>query len=102
MSSVTIFQPDQFVLSTIYSSHRITSNNEKKIEEFYKITKTLKNNGFPSNKCSFKKYLEYHNIRKAKKLKRFTSIPYVQDVSEPISRILTQVGMSCTLKILKG
>ena len=27
----------------------------EKIEEFHQITKTLKNNGFSSNKCSFKK-----------------------------------------------
>ena len=76
----------------------ITSNNEKKIEEFHQITKTLKNNGFPSNKCSFKNYMQNHNIRKTEKLKRFTSIPYVQGVSEPISRILTQVGIGMALK----
>ena len=37
-------------------ANRITSNKEKKIEEFHQITKTLKNNGFPSSRCSFKKY----------------------------------------------
>ena len=45
-------------------ANRITSNNEKMIEEFHQITKTSKNNGFPSNRCSFKKYLQYHSIRK--------------------------------------
>ena len=64
----------------------------------HNITKTLKNNGFPSNKCSFKKYLKNHNFRKTEKLQRFTSIPYVQGVSEPISRILTQVGIGVALK----
>ena len=50
---------------TLFSrANSITSNNEKKIEEFHQITKTLKNNEFPSNKCSFKKYLKNHNIRK--------------------------------------
>ena len=45
------------VARTLFSrANSITSNNEKKIEEFLQITKTLKNNGFPSNKCSFKKY----------------------------------------------
>ena len=68
-----------------------------KSKEFHQITKTL-NNEFPSNKCSFKKYLQNHNIRKTQKLKRFTSIPYVQGVSEPISRILTQVGIGVALK----
>ena len=34
----------------------------------------------------------------SEKLKRFTSIPYVQGVSEPISRILTQVGIGVALK----
>ena len=82
------------VARTLFSrANSITSNNEKKIEEFHQITKTLKNNGFPSNKCSFKKYLKNHNFRKTEKLKRFTSIPYVQGVFEPISRILTQVGI---------
>ena len=84
---------------TLFSrANSITFNNEKKIEEFHHITKTLKNNGFPSNKCSFKKYLKNHNFRKTEKLQRFTSIPYVQGVSEPISRILTQVGIGVALK----
>ena len=39
------------VARTLFSrAISITSNNEKKIEEFHQITKTLKNNGFPSNK----------------------------------------------------
>ena len=87
------------VARTLFSrANSITSNNEKKIKEFHQITKTLKNNGFPSNKCSFKKYLQNHNIRKTEKLKRFTSIPYVQGVSEPISRILTRVDIGVALK----
>ena len=87
------------VARTLFSrANCITSNNEKKIEEFHQITKTLKNNGFPSNKCSFKKYLKNHNFRKTEKLKRFTLIPYVQGVSEPISRILIQVGIGVALK----
>ena len=74
------------VSRTLFSrADRITFNNEKKIAEFHQITKTLKNNGFPSGKCSLKKYLQNHNIRKTEKLKRFPSITYVQDVSEPIS-----------------
>ena len=53
------------VACTLFSrANSITSNNEKKIEEFHQTTKTLKNNGFPSNKCSFKKYLKNHNFRK--------------------------------------
>ena len=52
---------------TLFSrANSITSNNEKKIEEFHQITKTLKNNRFHSNKCSFKKYLKNHNFRKTK------------------------------------
>ena len=87
------------VVRTLFSKAiRITSNNEKNIKEFHQITKILKNNGFPSGKCSFKKYLKNHNIRRTKKLKRFTSIPYVQYVSEPISRILTQVDIGVALK----
>ena len=81
-----------------FRANSITLNNEKKIEEFHQITKTLKNNGFPSNKCSFKKYLQNHNFRKTEKLKRFTSIPYVQGVFEPITQILTQVGIGVALK----
>ena len=53
------------VARTLFSrANRITSNNEKKIEEFHQTTKTLKNNGFPSSKFSFKKYLQNHKIRK--------------------------------------
>ena len=87
------------VARTLFSrANSIASNNEKKIEKFHQITTTLKNNGFPSNKCSFKKYLKNYNFRKTEKLKRFTSIPYVQGVSEPISQILTQVGIGVALK----
>ena len=43
-------------------------------------------------------YLQNHPTGRTKKLKRFTSIPYVQGVSEPISRILTQVGSGVALK----
>ena len=42
--------------------------------------------------------LKNHNFRKTEKLKRSTSIPYVQSVSESISRILTQVGNGVALK----
>ena len=42
--------------------------------------------------------MQNHNIRKTEKLKRFTSIPYVQGVSKSISRILTQVGVGVALK----
>ena len=68
------------------------------MEKFHQITKTLKKNGFPSNKCSFKNYMKNHNIRNTEKLKRFTSIPYAEGVSEPISQILTQVGIGVTSK----
>ena len=86
------------VALTLFSTaNRITSNNEKKVEEFHQIIKTLQNNGFPNSKCSFKKYLQNHNIRKTEKLKRFTSIPYVQGVSYSISRILTKVGIAVAL-----
>ena len=44
-------------------------------------------------------YLKNHTIRSTEKLKRFTSIPYVQDVSEPIGQILTQVGIGVALKL---
>ena len=81
---------------TLFSrANRIISHNEKKIEEFHQIAKTLKNNRFPSSKCSFKKYLQNHSIRKTE---RFTSIHYVRDISKPISRILTQVGIGVALK----
>ena len=42
--------------------------------------------------------MKNHNFRKTEKLKRFTSIPYVQGVTEPISRILTQVDIGKALK----
>ena len=52
------------VARTLFSrANRITSNNEKRSKSFHQI-KTLKNNGFPSSKCSFEKYLQNHNIRK--------------------------------------
>ena len=83
---------------TLFSrANRITSNNEKKIR-VPQNNKKLKNNRFPSSKCSFKKYLQNHSIRRIEKLKRFTLIPYVQGVSETISRILTQFGIGVALK----
>ena len=42
--------------------------------------------------------MQNHNIRKTEKLKRFTSIPFVQGVSESINRILTQVSIGVALK----
>ena len=78
-----------------FRANRITSNNEKKIEEFHQITKTLKNNGFPSNKCSFKIYLQNHSIRKTKTV-YFDSLR--ARCLQPISRILTQVGIGVALK----
>ena len=42
--------------------------------------------------------MQNHSIRRTEKLKRFTSIPYEQNVLEPISRILTQVGIGVALK----
>ena len=86
------------VARTLFSrANKITSNKEKKIEGFHQTTKTSKNNGFSSSKCSFKKYLQNHSIRRAEKLKRFTSIPSVQGVSE-FSRILTQLGIGIAFK----
>ena len=76
-------------------SHQITKKESK---SFIELQKTLKNNGFPSSKCSFKKYLQNHSIRRTEKLKRFTSTSYVQGVSESISRILTEVGIGVALK----
>ena len=42
-------------------------------------------------------YLQNHSIR-TEKLKRYTSIPYVQGVSKSIRRILTEVGIGVALK----
>ena len=84
------------VARTLFSrANKITSNNEKKVEEFHQITKTLKNNRFPSSKCSLRSKCK---IIILEKLKRLTSIPYVQGVSELISQILTQVGIGVALK----
>ena len=84
---------------TLFSrANRITLSNEKKIEEFHQITKILKNKGFLSSKCSFKKYLQNHCIRRREKLKRFTSIPNVQGASESFSRILTEIGNGAAFK----
>ena len=87
------------VARTLFSrDNRITSNKEKMIEEFYHIIKTLRNNGFPSSKFNFKKYLENHTIIRTKELKRFTSISYMQNVSYLVSRLLTQVGIGVALE----
>ena len=68
--------------------------------EFHSITKTLKSNEILGNKCSFKKYLEYHITENTEKLKRLTGtlISYVQGVSEIISQILAQVDIGVALK----
>ena len=42
--------------------------------------------------------MKNHTNRRTEKLKRFTSIPNLQGVSEPFSRILTQLGVGVVSK----
>ena len=75
------------VARTLFSrANRITSNNEKKIEGSHQIAKTLKIMDFPVTNAVLRSSCK---IIISEKLKQFTSIPYVQGVSKPISRILT-------------
>ena len=94
IENVVMKEIEQTALSTCYKPQSLLV---RYVDDLYAIImQVCKNNGFLTNKRSFKRYVENHTIR-TEKLKRFTSIPYSQGVSKPISRILTQVGIGVAL-----
>ena len=88
------------IARTLYSrANNIISDENEKIQEFYHVSDILKSNGFPSHKRSFSfKTNSVTPQRSNQQLQGFTTIPYVQGISEPIKRILAEVGIRVAMK----
>ena len=92
------------IARTLYSrADNIINKSEHKLAEFDYIYQTLQNNGFPRHMCSSDQFLaqqtESHpRSQPPDSYSAFISIPYVQGVSEPIKRVLAQVGIGVALK----
>ena len=83
------------IARTLYSrANNIISDENKKIQEFHHVSDILKSNGFPSHKrgFSFKTNL-VASQQSNQQFQGFATIPYVQGISEPIKRILAEVGI---------
>ena len=84
---------------TLFSrADNLIRDNKEKTKEIHNIIKTLKDNGFPRNHCNHHQYLKNNKHTQTAQYQTYTSIPYVRGVSEPIKRILTQVGIGVALK----
>ena len=85
---------------TLYSrAEKIINNESNRKSELSKIKDTLQSNQFPTPICSntfFSKTTQ--NRISSNNYTTFVSIPYVQGVSEPIKRLLAQVGIEVALK----
>ena len=83
------------IARTLYSrAEKIINNESNRKSELSKIKDTLQSNGFPTPICSntfFSKTTQNRNS--SNNCATFVSIPYVQGVSEPIKRVLAQVGI---------
>ena len=92
------------IARTLYSrADNIINKPEHKLAEFDHINQVLQNNGFPRHMCSSDQFLaqktESHPRSQPPDIySAFISIPYVQIVSEPIKRVLAQVGNGVALK----
>ena len=88
------------IVRTLYSrAEKIINNDSDKKLKSSKIKDTLQSNGFPIPMCSNKFFSKTtQNRNSSNNYTTFVSIPYVQGVSEPIKRVLTQVGIKVALK----
>ena len=92
------------IARTLYSrADNIINKPEHKLDEFDHINQTLQNNGFPRHMCSSDQFLaqqteSYPRSQPSDTYSAFISIPYVQGISEPIKRVLAQVGIGVALK----
>ena len=89
----------QYCLNVVFRANIIMSNENKKLQEFHLVSNTIKPNDFPSHKpsYSFKQIQLFHN----EDLSSFkVSLPYstYKEFSEPIKRILPDVGIGIAIK----
>ena len=88
------------IAGTLYFRvEKIINNESNRKSELSKIKDTLQFNRFPSPICLntfFSKTTQNRNS--SNNYTTFVSIPYVQGVSEPIKRVLAQVGIEVALK----
>ena len=88
------------IARTLYSrANNIISDENKKIQEFYHVSDILKSNGFPSHKRSFSfKTNSVASQQSNQQFQGFATVSYVQGISEPIKRILAEVGIRVAMK----
>ena len=90
------------IAGTLYSrAEKIINNESNRKSELSKIKDTLQSNGFPTPICSntfFSKTTQNRNS--SNNCTTFVSIPYVQGVSEPIKRVLAQVGIETVFYVV--
>ena len=88
------------IARTFYSrAEKIINNDSNRKSELSKVKDTSQSNGFPIPMCSntfFSKTTQ--NRQSSNNYTTFVSISYVQAVSEPIKRVLAQVGIEVVLK----
>ena len=88
------------IVRTLYSrANNIISDENKKLPEFYYVSNILKSNGFSSHKRSFSlKTNLVVSLQSSQQFQGFASTPYIQRISEPVKRILAEVGIGVGMK----
>ena len=92
------------ITRTLYSrADDIINKPEYKLAEFDHINQTLQNDGFLRDMCSSDQFLAQQTKSPPRPqppdtYSAFISILYVEGVSEPIKRVLAQVGIGLALK----
>ena len=77
----------------------IISDENKMLQEFHHVSDILKSNGFPSHERSFSFKTNSVTLQQSvEQFQGFASIPCVQGISEPIKRILAEVGIGVAMK----
>ena len=80
-------------------ANNIISDENKKIQEFHHVSDILKYNSFPSHKRSFSfKTNLVASQQSTQQFQGFAIIPYVLGISEPIKRILAEIGIRVAMK----
>ena len=82
-----------------FRAEKIINRDSNRKSELSKIKDTLQSNGFPVPVCSITFFSKTTQSRQSSSnYTTFVFIPYVQRVSEPIQRVLAQVGIEVALK----
>ena len=81
---------------TLFSrAENITKEDELKKDEIRTINNTLITNGYPR---FHRKRRPTHSESESQQMKIMTVVPYVQNLTEPIKRVLQQVGVGVAMK----